>query len=88
MREHCLKTWPAPYQAVIDGAKRHEVRVNDRGFAVGDRLVLAEYEPHLERFTGRQVTVAVLYMTESGFGLPSNLCVMSIEVVDWSMANG
>lgn len=35
-REHDLKTWPGPFAAVWSGVKKHEVRINDRGYVVGD----------------------------------------------------
>lgn len=87
-RIHHLKTWPEPYQAVADGRKRHEVRVDDRGFAVGDELVLKEWDPtpsYLSQvgYTGRELRARVLYLTSAGsWGLPANRCVMSIEVIE------
>jgi hypothetical protein len=82
-REHDLKIWPEPFQAVLDGTKHHEIRVDDRGFAVGDVLDLLEYEPRAVdgmRHTGRSIRVRVTYMTPGGaWGLPPKLCVMSIE---------
>ncbi len=42
---HPLKTWPGPFQAVWDGVKLFEYRVNDRDFKVGDMLALMEYDP-------------------------------------------
>jgi hypothetical protein len=87
-RTHVLKTWPEPFQAVLDGRKHYEIRVDDRGYAVGDSLVLKEWDPseppttHRETwgdYTGREVYVLVTYMTPGGqWGLPSNVCVMSI----------
>ena len=46
MREHELKTWPSPFQAVRRGEKTHEVRGSrDRNFSVGDLLLLREFVP-------------------------------------------
>lgn len=83
MAVHELKTWPEFFQAILDGKKRHEIRINDRGFAVGDELALFEYEPEKpdgEKYTGRVHSVRVTYITHGGnWGLPVNVCVMSIE---------
>lgn len=47
---HELKIWPQYYCRVADGSKTFELRNNDRGFQVGDEVVLREYNPntHLE----------------------------------------
>lgn len=84
-RTHDLKTWPAPFAAVWHGTKHHEIRKNDRGFAVGDFLYLHEYEPkgYSGRMTLRAICAVVTYMSEGGtWGLPADLCVMSIEVIE------
>ncbi|MBD5585525.1 MAG: DUF3850 domain-containing protein [Clostridia bacterium] len=41
---HHLKTMPEYFQATIDGRKNFEVREDDRGFKVGDNVILEEYE--------------------------------------------
>lgn len=51
---HNLKTWPEYFQAVIDGKKTFEIRKNDRDFKVGNELLLQEYDPEQETYTGRQ----------------------------------
>lgn len=86
MRTHQLKTWPEPFQAVVDGRKKHEVRVDDRGFSVGDILILCEWDPSPCRsglphgYTGKDCRAKVTYITPGGrFGLPGDLVVMSIE---------
>lgn len=50
---HELKSWPEQFQAVVDGTKTFEVRVNDRGFTSADELLLREFVPgefDMERF--------------------------------------
>jgi hypothetical protein len=78
---HELKTWPAPFQAVVNGEKRYEIRSTyDRKFEVSDILFLREWDPN-RGYTGRSVAARVLYITNGEWGIPDGLCVMSIEVV-------
>lgn len=84
--EHELKAWTDPFDGVWDGFKGHEVRKNDRPYNVGDVLLLREWNPPDalgERgFTGREVRVLVTYLSAGGtWGLPADLCVMSITVL-------
>lgn len=71
MRTHTLKTWPSFFEAVRDGRKGFELRKNDRDFAVGDLLVLREFEPPSNNYrdgsyTGRSLTAVVTYITHGG----------------------
>jgi hypothetical protein len=75
---HDLKTWPKPFQAVRDRAKRFEFRKNDRNYQVDDVLCLLEWDPLTERFTGRVEKHEVTYIIAEGFGIPDGYCVMSI----------
>jgi hypothetical protein len=80
VRVHDLKTWPGPFAAMWAHEKTHEVRRNDRGFAVGDLLRLREYEPGNGGYTDRVILARVSYVSEGGtWGLPSDLCVLSIQ---------
>lgn len=77
---HALKTWPAPFELVALGAKRHEVRRFDRAFLVGDVLLLREWNPLSGDYTGRRCVAEVTCITPPGtFGLPAEIGVMSIE---------
>jgi Domain of unknown function (DUF3850) len=78
--EHDLKIWPAQFEAICSGAKRHEVRRFDRAFRVGDILRLREYDPARAEYTGTEARVKVSWITAPGtFGLPPDLGVLSIE---------
>lgn len=61
MTEHELKTWPPYYQAVEEGRKPFEARKADRPFAVGDVLILKEFDPE-RGYSGRELRRRVTYM--------------------------
>lgn len=63
MALHELKTWPAPFEAVLDGKKTYEFRRNDRNFQVGDQLWLREWNNETAQYTGRSATTEVSYIT-------------------------
>lgn len=53
---HDLKTWPEFFARLWDGSKTFELRKDDRGFSVGDRLKLREWNPESEEYSGREET--------------------------------
>jgi hypothetical protein len=98
MTEHILKCWPNAYDAVASGIKRFEWRKDDRGFDVGDVLVLRKWDPSPDNgfgvrgyvmFRGKHLVpeytdqrVRVTYILRGMFGIPDGYCVMSIERVE------
>lgn len=81
MATHNLKTWPAYFAAIDRGEKTFEVRINDRGFARGDRLVLVEYDLDADDVTGRQMYCEVTYLLDDpDFGVRPGYVVMAIVV--------
>ena len=78
---HELKTVQAPFVAVLEGKKRFEFRRDDRGFAVGDLLLLREWDGEDGDYSGRVILASVSYIARGEFGVPSGFCVMSIEVM-------
>lgn len=82
---HELKTDPAVFAAVLSGAKTHEIRANDRGFAVGDILLLRETVSTGEamragallEYTGREITRTVSHVL-TGYGLQDGWCILSL----------
>jgi len=66
---HELKCWPEFFEPTLQGIKRFELRRDDRGFQVGDELLLKEYAPgrcvmpgRPDGYTGREVLVRVDYI--------------------------
>ena len=84
MSEHILKTDPEVFEAVWTGAKTFEIRLNDRGFKVGDTLRLREtkftgLQMHMGQpleYTGRELTKTVSHVL-SGYGLADSWVCLS-----------
>lgn len=64
MKTHELKILPEYFKAVIEGVKTFEIRLNDRGFKVGDTLVLREFDPKTKCFSGRTRERVVTYISD------------------------
>lgn len=93
MRTYKLKCWPEPFAAMLDGRKNFEFRRDDRGFAVGDELILQEWDPagrsmssgvlghHVTGgdYTGRAKRALVTYILRGQFGMPDGYVVMGLR---------
>lgn len=76
--EHDLKIWPPYFQAVATGLKPWEFRVNDRNYRVGDVLLLREWNPRVQTYTGRFCRRVVTFILPGGFGVPAGHVIMSL----------
>lgn len=85
MATHELKTVQPHLSAVQSGSKRAEIRRDDRGFAVGDVLVLREYDPAADALTGRFVEVRVTHVLRGFEGLATGFVALSIEPLQRSL---
>lgn len=88
MQVHDLKSWPKFFGPIASGARTHELRRNDRNFAIGDRLRLREYEPELHTYSGRELLVEVTSMTASEIpcavsdeALDPRFCILSVRLL-------
>ncbi|MBC1307915.1 DUF3850 domain-containing protein [Listeria booriae] len=73
---HSLKILPDFFEAVRSGAKKAEVRDNDRNFKVNDKILLHEYENGI--YTGNILCVRITYISD--YNQPAGQVVLSIEV--------
>ena len=79
---HDLKVWPVFFAALASGDKTFELRRDDRGFAVGDRLRLREWSPSAECYTGREVSRVVTYKLSGPSvvgGIADGYCVLGLR---------
>ncbi|MGI5848796.1 MAG: DUF3850 domain-containing protein [Christensenellales bacterium] len=62
--EHRLKCWPEYFKAVKDGLKPFEIRKWDRPYAVGDTVILEEWNPETLDFTGDSIVREITYVLD------------------------
>lgn len=76
---HFLKIQPIWFEDVKSGKKNFEIRQNDRNFAVGDILVLQEYDHG--QYTGREIQkeIEYIYHGDGYYGLAEGFCVLGIK---------
>ena len=79
---HSLKTDPKYLNAIGRGEKTFEVRKDDRGFKVGDWLVLREYDQRTKTYGPRWIGCKITYILDAtaGFGLIRGWCVLGIQL--------
>lgn len=83
---HAVKSWPHLFATALTGERTHELRRStDRDYRVGDTLVLCEFDPASQTYTGREHEVVITYITSaanpcalSDSGLASGFCILSI----------
>jgi hypothetical protein len=85
---HELKTDPDVFDAVIEGEKKFEIRINDRDYQVGDDLCLRRTKHTGEEmgkgaplvYSGSFWTVTVTHILYGPiYGLQDGWCIMSIN---------
>jgi hypothetical protein len=80
MKIHRLKTWPSYFKDIISGDKNFEVRKDDRNFQKGEGLVLMEFDPMEEAYTGRSMAFEISYILPGGlFGIEEGYCVIGLK---------
>lgn len=73
-----LKILPEHFEDVQSGAKKSELRKNDRDYAVGDLLILREWTG--KEYTGRRLSVVITHILQNcGFGLLDGYAILSIK---------
>jgi hypothetical protein len=79
MQIHELKTWPGAFEPTRLGKKTAEFRKDDRGFKVGDLLLLREWRPDRGQYTGLSALFEVTDIQWGPlWGIPEGYVMMSI----------
>lgn len=80
--DHTLKTINPYFNEVWCGTKKFELRKNDRKYEVGQKIMLLEYDPETDYYSGRNITAIIEYILENAteFGLMEDYCILGLDV--------
>jgi hypothetical protein len=88
VQTHELKSWSQFFRPIAAGERAHELRRNDRDYRVGDRVLLREYDPASETYSGSFCEAVITSMTSrdvpcavSDQGLNPDFCILSVRVL-------
>ena len=79
---HALKTWPEYYKAIEDESKTFECRKDDRGFKVGDHLLLQEFDIDGKCYTGKEWEGQITYLLRDFIGLKKGYVIFGIKKLE------
>ena len=77
MQKHCIKLDTKFFDDVVLGVKTFELRYDDRGYQVGDVLVMSEVLD--DKLTGRVIRATITYKLDGYPGLGDNYCILGID---------
>ena len=77
---HELKTWPMYFRLVETGVKLFDLRKDDRPYTTGDLLLLREYDPDEETYSGC-IILAVVTCVVRGEWLAPGYVALGIRVL-------
>ncbi|PGQ52656.1 DUF3850 domain-containing protein [Bacillus cereus] len=76
---HNLKINKEFFSPVVEQIKTFEIRRNDRGFQVGDKIVLNEWDNKNKEYTGEKVNGEITYITD--YEQKENYVVFSFKLI-------
>lgn len=56
------KAWPELFEAVLNGKKNFDLRLDDFQIKDGDILILEEWDPRLKDYTGRTIRKKISFV--------------------------
>lgn len=77
---HELKIHPEHFIEVYLNNKKIELRKNDRNFLKGDLLLLKEYNPDTQSYTGKSVVRIITHVLKDVQGLEKDFVILSIRI--------
>ena len=79
------KVWPEYFQLILNGKKNVEIRLADFQINEGDILVLEEYDPETNTYTGRKIkkkAKSIIKFNPTRMYLPEEIKKFGFYIID------
>ncbi|QSO51317.1 DUF3850 domain-containing protein [Alicyclobacillus curvatus] len=76
---YIVKVTPDNFESVRAGNKTVEMRKDDKGYRIGDKLILTEYNTGTETYTGRACVVTVTHILRGEPWMMAGYVALSIK---------
>lgn len=86
MRTHILKIKEPYFSDVLNKIKTFEIRKDDRGYEVGDKLILKLY-PYIKTDIKEEIYASIIYKLDKipQYGLAEGYCILGIKPLSYSI---
>lgn len=78
VKTHQLKIHPQFFKDVALNLKKFEIRFNDRNYKEGDILILKEWNPETEKYTGNTCVRKINYILADVAGLQEGYVILQV----------
>lgn len=78
MKTHIKKLTQPFFDDVWNGDKRFELRKNDCDYEVNDLIILEEYDPISNTYSGRKIRAHITYVLKDYDGLEEGYCILGL----------
>lgn len=80
---HVVKSWPMWFDLVWRDDKKYEVRKDDRDYKVGDVLIMLEWDPDTQLYTGREIRAEISHKVgDNCEGIMTGYCVLGLTSIE------
>jgi len=80
------KVWPGLFDDILSGKKKFELRLSDFEAQEGDNLILEEWDPKTQQYTGRKIEKKVNYVLKfklDDFGQKQQIEEKGLQVIQF-----
>jgi hypothetical protein len=82
MTTHQVKSWPEFFGPISHNMKPFDLRIDDRGYTVGDKVQFEEFRPGVGEYTGAVTQRRITFILRNFDGLMPGYCILGLVTME------